>query len=150
MARAIRRHVREGGHEWALALQRANERMISLTRTTECWRRKIPRANRRSLPDANCGSLNSSTSAIQLRGGSIFAGMVVLSVLMAVVRLAQAQQHSQRPSGYGHLQPRWLLSNQSTMILSRSKRTMSGMIYPQAKTTSLAPTGSTRRKRLRA
>jgi hypothetical protein len=34
-ARAIRRHVREGGHEWALALQRANERMVSLAHATE-------------------------------------------------------------------------------------------------------------------
>jgi hypothetical protein len=34
-ARAIKRHVREDGHEWAPALQRANERMVSLARATE-------------------------------------------------------------------------------------------------------------------
>jgi hypothetical protein len=34
-ARAIRRHVRAGGHEWALALQRANERMVSLAHETD-------------------------------------------------------------------------------------------------------------------
>jgi len=34
-ARAIRLHVREGGHEWGVALQRANERMVSLAHATE-------------------------------------------------------------------------------------------------------------------
>jgi hypothetical protein len=37
---------------------------------------------------------------------SIFVGIILLSASMAVVHTAQAQQHSQRPPGYGHMQAR--------------------------------------------
>lgn len=37
---------------------------------------------------------------------SIFVGIILLSASMAVVHAAQAQEHSQRPPGYGHMQAR--------------------------------------------
>lgn len=45
-ARSISRRLREGGHEWALALQRANERTLSMAHGTELLSAKNSRSDR--------------------------------------------------------------------------------------------------------